>query len=90
MARNSSLITSRALDESLAPICSIVAVNRMVPLKMPVSPAKKQKINRAIKWFISRRRSAVPHSGLSFSMAMLDGGLLRAWPGKTNSPVFSF
>jgi hypothetical protein len=34
---------------------------------MLVSSAKKQKISRAMKWFISWRRAAVPHSGLSFS-----------------------
>ena len=27
----------------------------------------KQKISRAMKWFMSWRRSALPHSGLSFS-----------------------
>ncbi len=44
-----------------------VAVNRPVPLKMSVSSAKKQKISRAMKWFMSWRRAAVPQSGLSFS-----------------------
>ena len=49
MARNSVLITSCVLDESRAAICSIVVVNRVVPLKMSVSSAKKQKISRAMK-----------------------------------------
>ena len=66
MARNSVPITSWVLDESRALICAIVSVNRPLPLKMSVSSAKKQKISRAMKWFMSWRRSAVPHSGLSF------------------------
>src|SRR5689334_20266476 len=54
--RNSAPITSWVLDESRALICSIVAVNRRVLLKMSVSSAKKEKISRAIKWFMSWRR----------------------------------
>jgi hypothetical protein len=38
-------------------ICSTVRVNRASPLKMSVSSAKKQKISRAMKWFMSARRS---------------------------------
>ena len=67
MARNSSPITSWVFDESRALICSIVAVNSPLPLKMSVSSAKKQKISRAMKWFMSWRRAAVPQSGLSFN-----------------------
>ena len=59
-------ITSWVFDESLALICSTVLGEQAVPLKMPVSSAKKQKISRAMKWFMSWRRSAVPHAGLSF------------------------
>lgn len=43
------IITSWVLDESFALICAIVSVNRPVPLKIPVSSAKKQKISRAMK-----------------------------------------
>jgi hypothetical protein len=50
---------------SITLICSIVAVNRSSPVKISVLWAKKQKISRAIKWFMSCRH-AVPHSGLSF------------------------
>ncbi len=35
----------------------MVAVNRPLPLKMSVSSAKKQKISRAKKWFMSCRRA---------------------------------
>jgi hypothetical protein len=66
IARNISPITSCVLDESRALICSIVAVNRPVPLKISVSSAKKQKISRAMKWFMSERRDAAPQSGFSF------------------------
>ena len=66
MARNSSLITAWVLDESLALIRSMVVVKRPPVVKMSVSSAKKQKISRAMKWFMSWRRSEVPQSGLSF------------------------
>ena len=67
MARNNVAMTSCVLDESLALICATVSVKRPLPTKMSVSSAKKQKISRAMKWFMSWRRSAVPHAGLSFS-----------------------
>jgi hypothetical protein len=37
-----------------------------MPEKMSVRSAKKQKISRAMKWFMSWRRATVPQSGLSF------------------------
>ncbi len=36
-------------------------------MKMSVSSAKKQKISRAMKWFMSCAALAVSQSGLSFS-----------------------
>ena len=48
-------------------IRSTVAVKRPSPLKMSVLSAKKQKISRAIKWFMSCRRSASPQLGFSSS-----------------------
>jgi len=55
------------LEESLVLIFVTVTVNKSSPRKMSVLSAKKQKISRAMKWFMSGRRSAVPQSGLSFS-----------------------
>ena len=67
MARKISPITSWVFELSAALILSIVSVKSPETLKISVSSAKKQKMSRAMKWFISGRRSAEPHSGFSFS-----------------------
>ena len=53
------MLLSRAL------ICPIVAVNSPVPLKMSVFSAKKQKISRAMKWFITNLDLSGPRGGHS-------------------------
>ena len=67
MARKISPITAWVL----APVGSLywftVWVNRPWPLKMSVSSAKKQNTSRAMKWFMSRRRSGCAQSGFSLS-----------------------
>src|SRR6218665_821436 len=67
MARKIASNTSWVLAPSHSLICSTVWVNRPLPLKMSVSSAKKQKIRRAMKWFMPWRRSLVAQSGLLFS-----------------------
>jgi len=66
MARKIVPITSCVLEASRALIWSIVAVNRPSPKKISVLSAKKQKISRAMKWFMSWRRSGLSQSGLFF------------------------
>lgn len=60
-------MTSWVFELSTSDIFCTSAVNRPVPLKISVSSAKKQKISRAIKWFMSGRRSEAAHSALSFN-----------------------
>ena len=55
------MLLSRAL------ICPIVAVNSPVPLKMSVFSAKKQKISRAMKWFITNLDLSGPRGALHAS-----------------------
>ncbi len=67
MARKMSPSTVCRSAPSRALICSTVRVKRLSPWKMPVSSAKKQKISRAMKWFMSGRREAAAQSGFSRS-----------------------
>ncbi len=67
MARKISDSTSWVLPDSRSLKVSTVRVNRPSPWKMSVSSAKKQKISRAMKWFMSARRASPAHSGFSFS-----------------------
>src|SRR5699024_2748408 len=64
MAKNNVSITLAVLLPSFSVMVCSVLVKILSPLKMPVSSAKKQKISRAIKWFISWLFASVPHSGL--------------------------
>ena len=67
MARNTSESTWCRSLPSRWLICSMVWVNRPSPWKMSVSSAKKQNTRRAMKWFMSLRRSSVAQAGFSRS-----------------------
>ena len=53
------------MDASPALIVATVPVKGWLGWKMSVSYAKKQKISRAMKWFMSGRRSAASQSAFS-------------------------